>query len=126
MKKMFILATGLLLTVLSVTLFAGKTQDVEKSLLMRNVEAIARGEDGDGGGGSLWTREDKDCTYNFTGRAGAEVNVSIAGLGAITLRLDAEGSATYTYGDGQTRCFSGGNEQCTARYCPPITGVVGG
>ncbi len=44
MKKVLILSAGLLLAALSVTLFAAKTQDAEKSLLMHNVEAIARGE----------------------------------------------------------------------------------
>ena len=63
MKKMFIFGTGLLLVAaLSVTLFAGKTQDTEKSLLMRNVEAIAQGESPDG-----WTITGTSTDYWVNG-----------------------------------------------------------
>jgi len=35
--------------------------------------------------------------------------------------LVADGTTTYVYGGGKTHCKSGGNDQCTARYCPPFS-----
>ncbi|WP_436417266.1 NVEALA domain-containing protein [Petrimonas sulfuriphila] len=86
-------------------------------LALSNVEALAQDESG---GGTLWTRTDGDCTYTFTGRAGSTISITIAGI-SVTLTIGADGTATYTYGDGKTDCASGGNQQCTARYCPSIT-----
>ena len=88
-------------------------------LALANVEALAQNENG-GGDGTLWTREDDDCTYTFTGKAGSQVHFSILGI-PISLTIGADGTATYVYGNGKTHCKSGGNEQCTARYCPPLS-----
>ena len=92
--------------------------DVKLSdLALANVEALADSESG--GGEVLWSREDEDCEYYITGKAGSEVTFTILGM-TITLTIGADGTATYVYGSGKTHCISGGQEQCTARYCPPI------
>ena len=67
-----------------------------------------------GGEVTLWCRRDEDCVYKITGKANADVKF----LG-ITIKLNADGKAEYKYGGGKTHCIAGGNEQCTARYCPP-------
>ena len=52
MKKKFVILTGsLMIAALSVAVFVNKSQDAEKSLLMRNVEVIAQNEDGGGDSG---------------------------------------------------------------------------
>ena len=97
-------------------------------MALKNVLALADGEDpedpdpgeDDGGTGTLWEREDGDCKYTFTGKAGSKVHFTILGV-PITLTIGIDGTATYVYGDGKTNCKSGGNEQCTARYCPPFS-----
>ena len=71
-----------------------------------------------GGEVTLWCREDQDCVYKIKGKANAEVKF----LG-ITIKLNAKGEGEYVYGGGKTHCIAGGNEQCTARYCPPGPGM---
>ena len=43
-REFIVLAGGLMVVVLSVLLFTSKSQDVDKSLILRNVEALANGE----------------------------------------------------------------------------------
>jgi hypothetical protein len=73
---------------------------------------------GENGGGTLWTRTDGDCVYTFTGKVGAKITI----FGGTIITIGADGTATYTYGGGKTDCTSGGSQQCSARYCPPLTG----
>jgi hypothetical protein len=74
---------------------------------------------GTSGGGTdgLWKRTDWDCIYTFSGDVGAKIAI----FGGTILTIGADGTATYTYEGGKTDCESGGRQQCTARYCPPIS-----
>lgn len=94
--------------------------DKMNGLMLANVEALATPENGQ----VLWDRMDKDCLYTITGGAGAQVPITLLGVTVITLTLDAKGEASYTYYGGKTECSAGGNQQCTARYCPPL--LLGG
>lgn len=80
------------------------------------------GGDSSGGGstsGSLWGRVDSNCVYEFYGKANSTVTFNLFGV-PISLTIGADGMASYTYKDGKTNCQQGGNQQCTARYCPPL------
>ena len=94
-------------------------------LALKNVLALAQienpgsGEEG-GGDGTLWTRLDGDCTYTFTGKAGSIINFKILGI-PFSVTIGADGTASYTYPGGRTNCTEGGQEQCIARYCPPLS-----
>jgi len=84
------------------------------ALSLANVEALAQSESG---GEAKWIREDGDCVYSFTGRAGAKITI----FGGITITIGADGTATYTESGGKTHCTAGGSQQCTARYCRPLS-----
>ena len=89
----------------------------ENDLLAQNIEALSEDE----GQEKLYERIDEDCVYEFTGKAGAKLNISVFGGEITTLTFDATGHASYTYHSGKTRCIDGGKEQCTARYCPQLS-----
>jgi len=93
--------------------FGSKTNS-RSDVMLANVEALAENENCPD---PVYIRTDADCVYSFTGKAGATFTVF-----GVTLTFNAQGEATYTYKDGKTHCKSGGDEQCEARYCPPITG----
>jgi hypothetical protein len=83
-------------------------------LVFANIEALSENEST-----QLWIRKDYDCEYKFSGKVGSYVSFTL-GASTLTIRIGADGTATYTYPDGKTTCTAGGNEQCTARYCPPL------
>ena len=89
----------------------------ENDLLAQNIEALSEDE----GQEKLYERIDEDCVYEFTGKAGGQLKISIFDGSIITLSFDALGHATYIYYSGKTRCIDGGKEQCTARYCPQLS-----
>ncbi len=93
-------------------------------LALSNVLALANVENPDSGEdnevGTLWVRSDQDCLYTFTGKVGSKVYFTILGI-PLSVTIGADGTATYTYGSGKTHCKEGGDEQCTARYCPPFS-----
>lgn len=84
-----------------------------RDFMLANIEALA--QEGEGNPPVLWVRTDSDCVYEFTGKAGATITVF-----GITITFDASGNAKYTLPGGRTNCSSGGNELCTARYCPSL------
>ena len=71
---------------------------------------------GGSNGNTLWHRNDKNCVYSFTGKAGAVITI----FGGKVLTIGADGTASYTVTDGQTVCTAGGQQQCTSRYCDPL------
>ncbi len=112
-KEIFMIAIFGIVLVSSYVYLNAKTTSKE-SLVLANIEALSEEEST-----QLWTREDYDCVYEFSGKVGSYVSFNI-GASTLTIRIGADGTATYTYPDGKTRCIAGGNEQCTARYCPPL------
>lgn len=86
-------------------------------LMEENVEALAD----PAGVNTLWHRDDQDCVYTVTGKAGGTIKVKIVGIGIVNLTLGADGSASYTYPGGKTICTAGGNQQCESRYCPQLS-----
>lgn len=86
-------------------------------LMKENIEALADPAEND----ELWHREDKDCVYTITGKAGGKIQVKIAGVGIVNLTIGADGTASYTYSGGKTICTAGGNQQCESRYCPQLS-----
>ncbi|MDR1155861.1 MAG: hypothetical protein LBL04_14235 [Bacteroidales bacterium] len=122
MKKVVLTSIGVAVIVLAAinVNIALKSEGISKSI-MANIVALADNENPGGGenGGNgtiLWERTDGDCVYTFTGKAGAKITI----FGGTIITIGTDGTATYTYGNGKTECASGGNQQCTARYCPPI------
>ena len=101
-----------------------KSEAKMSDLALKNILALADvenpnlGEEG-GGDGTLWTRLDGDCTYTFTGEAGSIINFKILGV-PFSVTIGVDGTASYTYPGGKTNCTAGGQEQCMARYCPPL------
>jgi len=117
MKKLIISTICLLAFAAGVSSYAyyHSHQIVAKnSLAKANVVALTDNENQ-----GLWERIDEDCTYTFYGKAGSTVSFTIGGK-TIFLTVGANGYVSYVYGGGKTRCVSGGNEQCTARYCPEL------
>jgi hypothetical protein len=98
-----------------------KSEGISKSI-MADIVALAdnenpgSGENG-GNGTMLWKREDGDCVYTFTGDVGTKITI----FGRTIITIGANGTASYTYGGGKTECTADGQQQCTARYCPPIS-----
>lgn len=95
-------------------------------VILQNVEVLTQqensGQEGNNGSGTgtLWIRLDGNCVYEVEGCAKGEVSINIAGVGIIKIKVGADGKASYTYSGGKTNCTAGGNEQCTARYCPAL------
>jgi len=117
MKKLIISTICLLALAAGVSSYAyyRSHQIVAKnSLAKANIDALTDNENQ-----GLWKRIDEDCTYTFYGKAGSIVSFTI-GDHSVSLTIGAEGYVSYTYSGGKTRCVSGGNEQCTARYCPEL------
>lgn len=63
----------------------------ENDLLAQNIEALSEDE----GQEKLYERIDEDCVYEFTGKAGGQLKISIFDGSIITLSFDALGHATY-------------------------------
>jgi hypothetical protein len=85
------------------------TQNEEvSSIYISNAKAIA-GENETGS----WIRNDADCVYTFSGNPYGQITVF-----GNTLTFNGFGIARYTITGGKTHCSNGGNELCTARYCP--------
>ena len=63
----------------------------ENDLLAQNIEALSEDE----GQEKLYERIDEDCVYEFTGKAGAKLNISVFGGEITTLTFDALGHAIY-------------------------------
>lgn len=85
-----------------------------ENVLLANVEALANPEDT-----KLWFRKDESCVYTFKGEKGASFTLTIGGV-SVSGKYDNEGNYVYKVKDGKTNCTSGGQEQCTARYCPVL------
>lgn len=113
--KFFIgLAAGIVVIAASVCITVSGENNTPKmsDLMTKNLEALTQNENGSGGG-TLWCREDFDCTYIFQGEAGATITVA-----GVKIKIGADGMASYTIPKGSTECSFGGNQQCEARYCP--------
>ncbi len=120
-QKLVILTGSLMVAALSVAVFANKSQDVEKSLLMRNVEAIAQDEDG----GGDWGKDKGPCppwenTHEYSDRcengeykpylrvisygcsSSGHPNYSVCWAGQVYLFLNCSGIVSDVYEDGYT------------------------
>lgn len=65
-----------------------------------------------------------DSLDSYEGRIGIYFifETSRSGLrdAIVKIKLGADGKGSYTYSGGKTNCKAGGDEQCTARYCPAL------
>lgn len=105
--------------VIGISLFAYKSYEEvgrAKDIQFENVEALAQAEDSQ----CAYLRVDEDCEYKFKGEVGSTMNVKLGGVTIAKLKVNASGYCSYVYSKGSTRCSSGGNEMCSARYCPSL------
>lgn len=116
MKKFLVYLT------IGAIIFAGSKKilinsEESKELMLENIEALSNGTEDSN---SEYIREDGICTYKITGKAGTEVSIYLAGVRIATIKVGADGTATYSY-EGKTNCTAGGKQMCTPRYCPQLS-----
>lgn len=116
MKKKSIIAVALLMGTAGIKYYYSNQGTDDKSLLLQNVEALTQDENME----TKYIRTDGNCVYEYTGKAGARIGVSIAGVKVAELTIGADGKATYTF-EGKTDCAAEGKQMCTPRYCPQLS-----
>lgn len=109
-----ILGGALVLVIAAIATFniyLNTKKDNMSLLVLANVEALAK--DDEGAPGASYTRVASDCVITIKGKAGS--SVTLPGLG--TVKLDHNGEYTYTRVKGEVRCIGGGGEMCIPQNC---------
>lgn len=115
MWKLSILAMVALIGYAGTKYDTSQKNESEDQILLQNIEALSDSENE-----TKYIRQDGNCVYEFTGKAGGKIGLYAAGVKIAELTIGADGKATYTF-EGKTDCAAGGGQMCTPRYCPQLS-----
>lgn len=115
-KKIMItsVAIAALIGYAGTTYYISQKEANEDQTLLQNIEALTDSENE-----TQYIRQDGNCVYEYTGKAGGKIGLYAAGIKIAEITIGADGKATYTF-EGKTDCAADGKQMCAPRYCPQL------